>query len=80
MGMEKPILAGDDVHATLKMGDGSTLEIHALVKDTSGANESYSEKDDTHGDESHEHGDKSHEHGDKSHEHGNKSDEHASHS
>lgn len=41
MDMEKPVLAGDDVHVTLEMSDGSTMEIHALVKDTSGANETY---------------------------------------
>ncbi|QIM18786.1 copper chaperone PCu(A)C [Leucobacter coleopterorum] len=48
MGMEKPILAGEDVHVTLELGDGSTLELHALVKDTSGANEEYSGSDDEH--------------------------------
>ncbi|QIM16888.1 copper chaperone PCu(A)C [Leucobacter insecticola] len=57
MGMEKPILAGDDVHVTLELGDGSTVTLHALVKDTSGANEEYSGKDDGHGGTSGEHGD-----------------------
>jgi copper(I)-binding protein len=61
MDMDKPILAGDDVHATLELGDGSTLELHALVKDTSGANEEYSEKDE-HSDMGAEHSDSSHEH------------------
>lgn len=45
MGMEKPILAGDDAHVTIEMGDGSTVDIHALVKDSSGANETYSGDD-----------------------------------
>ncbi|MBK0420914.1 copper chaperone PCu(A)C [Leucobacter sp. CSA2] len=41
MEMPKPIAAGDQVDVTLKTADGKTVDVHALVKDYSGANESY---------------------------------------
>lgn len=54
MQITKPLTPGDDVTVTLTFSDGSTLEIVALVKDTSGANESYEDID---GDEAMDHGD-----------------------
>lgn len=41
MEMPKAIKAGEEVEATLHFSDGSTLKVKALVKDYSGANESY---------------------------------------
>lgn len=66
MDITKPLLPGDDVDITLSLSDGSTMTFTALVKDTSGANESYGDLD--HGDMDHgdmDHGDMKHgsEHG-----------------
>lgn len=60
MDLTRPLEAGEDVHVTLELSDGSTFEIHALVKPFAGADEDYA---DGHGDA--EHGD--HEHGDDEH-------------
>lgn len=60
MDITKPLSPGDDVTITLTFTDGSTLEIVALVKDTSGANESYDDIEMDHGDMDHgdmDHGD-----------------------
>ncbi|GAA1568370.1 copper chaperone PCu(A)C [Leucobacter aridicollis] len=48
MDITEPLAPGDDVTVTLTFSDGTTLDIVALVKDTSGANESYDDID--HGD------------------------------
>ena len=48
MEIAQPLSPGDDVTVELTFNDGTTLEIVALVKDTSGANESYEDMD--HGD------------------------------
>lgn len=50
MDITEPLSPGDDVTVTLTFSDGSSLEIVALVKDTSGANESYEDMDMDHGD------------------------------
>ncbi|GAA1317666.1 copper chaperone PCu(A)C [Leucobacter albus] len=50
MDIQQPLSPGDDVTITLTFSDGSTLEIVALVKDTSGANESYEDIEMDHGD------------------------------
>lgn len=41
MQLAAPLLAGDDVEVTLSFGDGSSVTVTALVKEFSGANESY---------------------------------------
>lgn len=41
MDMTKQLLPGDEVTITLEFSDGSSFDLVALVKDTSGANESY---------------------------------------
>lgn len=41
MDMKEPLFPGDDVVVSLALSDGTTLAVTALVKDTSGANESY---------------------------------------
>lgn len=41
MDLKSELLPGDEVPITLTFSDGSTLKFVALVKDTSGANESY---------------------------------------
>lgn len=41
MGLKEPLLAGDEVAITLELADGSTMDFTAVVKDFSGANESY---------------------------------------
>jgi len=46
MGLDGPLLAGDEVTVTLEFDDGSTLDVTAPVKDYTGANEQY---DDGHG-------------------------------
>ncbi|MFF8818315.1 copper chaperone PCu(A)C [Leucobacter sp. NPDC015123] len=48
MDITEPLAPGDDVTVTLTFSDGTTLDVVALVKDTSGANESYEDMD--HGD------------------------------
>lgn len=53
MDITKPLSPGDDVTVTLTFSDGSTLKIVALVKDTSGANESYDDIAMDHGDMDH---------------------------
>ncbi|GAA2837394.1 hypothetical protein FB468_1105 [Leucobacter komagatae] len=45
MEIAQPLSPGDDVTVELTFNDGTTLEIVALVKDTSGANESYEDMD-----------------------------------
>ena len=50
MDITEPLSPGDDVTITLTFSDGSSLDIVALVKDTSGANESYEDMDMDHGD------------------------------
>ena len=67
MEISEPLSPGDDVTVTLTLSDGSTVELVALVKDTSGANESY---DDLDGEHSMDHGDMDHgdmDHGDMDH-------------
>lgn len=46
MDMTKHLLPGDEVTITLEFSDGSSFDLVALVKDTSGANESYEDIDD----------------------------------
>ncbi|NYD67783.1 copper chaperone PCu(A)C [Agromyces atrinae] len=41
MGLEAPVVAGDEVAFTLTFDDGSTFEFTAPAKDYSGANENY---------------------------------------
>ncbi|MBP3035189.1 copper chaperone PCu(A)C [Arthrobacter sp. zg-ZUI100] len=41
MGLEKPVLAGEEISFTLTLSDGSTVEFTAPAKDFAGANESY---------------------------------------
>lgn len=41
MGLEEPLLAGDEVILNLELEDGTVVEFTATVKDFSGANESY---------------------------------------
>ncbi|WP_342023759.1 copper chaperone PCu(A)C [Arthrobacter citreus] len=41
MGLEQPVLAGDEVSFTLTLSDGSSVEFTAPAKDFAGANESY---------------------------------------
>ena len=57
MEITEPLSPGDDVTITLTMSDGSKIELVALVKDTSGANESY---EDLGGDHAMDHGDMDH--------------------
>lgn len=45
MELHSELLPGDEVAITLTFSDGSTLDFAALVKDTSGANESYADLD-----------------------------------
>lgn len=71
MQLKGALTPGDDVTVTVKFSDGTSLDIVALVKDTSGANESYEDMD--HGDMDHgdmDHGDMSKDEGD-SMDHGN---------
>jgi len=46
MGLEGPLVAGDEATFTLTFSDDSTYEFTAPVKDYSGANENYEESDD----------------------------------
>ncbi|KAM9863997.1 copper chaperone PCu(A)C [Leucobacter sp. BZR 635] len=57
MDIAAPLSPGDDVTVTLTFSDGSKLDIVALVKDTSGANESYDDIEMDHGDMDMDHGD-----------------------
>ena len=41
MGLEKPVLAGEEISFTLTLSDGSTVGFTAPAKDFAGANESY---------------------------------------
>lgn len=41
MGLDQPILAGDEISFTLTLSDGSSVEFTAPAKDFAGANESY---------------------------------------
>lgn len=41
MDLVRPLTAGEDVHVTLELSDGSTQEVHALVKPFAGADETY---------------------------------------
>lgn len=41
MGLERPVLAGEEISFTLTLSDGSTVEFTAPAKDFAGANESY---------------------------------------
>lgn len=56
MDMTAPLLPGDDVVITAMLSDGTKLTITALVKDTSGANESYSDLEGDHDMASHDTG------------------------
>lgn len=49
MEMVDPLHPGDDVVITLTLSDGSDVTVTALVKDTSGANESYGDLEGEHG-------------------------------
>lgn len=53
------LLPGDEVIVTVEFSDGTSLDITALVKDTSGANESYGDLKHSDG-ESGDHGDHAH--------------------
>lgn len=46
MDMTEHLVPGDEVTITLTFSDGSSFDLVALVKDTSGANESYEDIDD----------------------------------
>lgn len=41
MGLENPVLAGEEIPFTLTLSDGSTVDFTAPAKDFAGANESY---------------------------------------
>lgn len=58
MGLEDPLVAGDEVEIQLTFDDDSTYEFTAVVKDYSGANENYVESEE-HG-ETDEHSDHEH--------------------